>query len=46
MIYGLEKKAIRTLMDSLYPIPDELNEQDWKTIKFLFAKKMQNIKPQ
>lgn len=40
------KGATRTLRDSLYPAHEELNELDWKTRKFLFAKKMQNTKPQ
>ena len=26
-----KKKAIRTLRDSLYPVSEELNEQDWKS---------------
>ena len=25
-----KEKAIRTLRDNLYPVPEELNELDWK----------------
>ena len=40
------EKVTRTLRDSLYPVHEELYELDWKTRNYLFAKKMQNIKPQ
>ena len=26
-----KEKAIKTLRDSLYPVPEELNELDWKS---------------